>query len=520
MALSSTHPKYAEKVEDWTMLRDVYTGEEQVKDKGIIYLPPTPGMILDGMNSVDDIGWQVYENYKLRAVFPDLFDSAVKTFIGMLHFRPATIKVPKVMEQMIESITLDGESVQDLLRRINIEQLVTGRLGLLVDLPVTVAPGTTNAVSNTVNPGPPTMPYIAMYVAEAIRNWDEGALEDGFRELNLVVLDESGSIRSTDFEWIQVVKYRVLQLGNLKENEVRGIYLQGTFSDQGAGTPMFDETMMTPPVYKGKTLQEIPFVFVNSSDILVEPDRSPLMGLARLCLTIYQGEADYRQTLFMQGQDTLVVTGGARSDATGTSGAGDADAIRTGAGSRIDVDIGGDAKYIGVSATGLPEQRMSLENDRKRAEAAAGQLVQAKSSVESGDALKTRLAAQTAALNSIALAGAKGLESSLKVIATWIGADPEEVEVEPNMEFGELELNATDLGSLMTARMQGLPLSKESIHTLLVQKRLTTLSFEEEMAKVDEEDAAVRKVQVTHDAQLVNNQNLLNDNPPPQRGAP
>lgn len=520
MALDAVHPKYAEHLDDWITLRDLSKGEKAVKDKGVVYLPPTPGMVLDGMKSVDDVGWQVYQNYKARAVFPDLIDDAVKTYIGMLHFKPATIKVPAAMEPMLDSLTLEGESAQDLLRRINTEQLTTGRLGLLVDLPVAAPPGTTNAISNTQNPGPPTLPYIALYVAEAVRNWDEGELEEGFRELNLVILDESGSERGGEdnFEWVEVTKYRVLQLGALATNEKRGVYLNGVFSDKAGATPMFDATMMKEPVYKGKTLNEIPFVFVNSNDNLVEPDKSPLLGLARQALTIYQGEADYRQTLFMQGQDTLVVVGGARSDATGTGGTtGDADAIRTGAGSRIDVDVGGDAKYIGVSATGLPEQRTALENDRKRAETRAGQLMPGKSAVESGEALKTRLVAQTATLNSIALSGAKGLENSLKTIAIWTGQNPDDVEVTPNMEFGDLQLNAADLGALMAARLTGLPLSKESIHALLVQKRLTSMSFDDEMAKVDEEDAALRKVQVAQDKSLTQNKTILNK--PPVRGA-
>lgn len=50
MAVSSVHPLYSEHIEDWIQLRDAAKGERAVKEKGQTYLPPTSGMILDGLN--------------------------------------------------------------------------------------------------------------------------------------------------------------------------------------------------------------------------------------------------------------------------------------------------------------------------------------------------------------------------------------------------------------------------------------------------------------------------------------
>src|SRR5690554_4386260 len=104
------------------------------------------------------------------------------------------------MKPLRDQATIHGESLAMLLRRINTEQLITGRLGLLADLPEEPDPA---------NP----MPYIATYIAEAILNWDDAEEVDGYNSLNLVVLDESGFIRDADFQWKQIKKYRVLQLG-------------------------------------------------------------------------------------------------------------------------------------------------------------------------------------------------------------------------------------------------------------------------------------------------------------------
>ena len=474
MGLESTHPLYDEFAEDWVQQRDLYRGERVVKAKDETYLPATQGMHLDGMQKGQP-GRITYEAYKKRAVFPDYIKDGVEALVGLLHQKDPTIELPAVMEPLRTRATVNGESLPMLLRRINTEQLITGRVGLLADLPEDPDPA---------NP----MPYIATYIAESILNWDDAEETEGFNSLNLVVLDESGFKRDADFNWTEMKKFRVLQLGELEENESQALYTMGTFSDIDGGSIEFNEEDMVPPMFRGVTLEQIPFVFINTKDIVSTPDDPPLLGLGRLALAIYRGEADYRQSLFMQGQDTLVVIGSV-SNPDGIVGEDD-DAIRTGAGSRIDVEMGGDAKYIGVSSTGLSEQRQALENDRKRAETKAGQLIAARgNSQESGEALKTRLTAQTATLNQIALAGAAGLENLLKIVATWMGANPDEVKVEPNLEFADFDLSGQEIVFLMTARTMGAPISKESIHQLMVDRGITKFDYDKELELIGEEDA-------------------------------
>jgi hypothetical protein len=243
----------------------------------------------------------------------------------------------------------------------------------------------------------------------------------------------------------------------------------------------------------GATLDEIPFVFVNTKDIVPNPDEPPLAGLARLALAIYRGEADYRQNLSQQGQDTLVITGDLKKRKEDLNAlADDSDEpLRVGAGSVIELEQGGTAEYVGISGDGISEQRTSLENDRKRADAKSGQLINAMGSeAESGEALKTRLGAQTATLKQIALTGAAALEWLLKTAARWKGADPEQVKVTPNLEFGRPTLLGRDLVELITYRSLGGPLSLESLHAITVDQGYTKLTFEEEKQKVDEERAS------------------------------
>jgi hypothetical protein len=230
-------------------------------------------------------------------------------------------------------------------------------------------------------------------------------------------------------------------------------------------------------------LERLPFVVINSTDTLYEPSAPPLLPLGHLDLAVYRSDADYRQHLHAMGQDTLVVIG-ARPAADGTT-----NTWRTGAGASIELDTGGDAKFIGVESAGLEEQRLALENDKLRASNAAGSLIDARSSApESGESKRTRMVAQTTTLVEIAQAAAAGLQEALCIIAEWRGLDPDKVEVEPNVDFGDEQLTGQDMLQMMTARSLGFPISKKSLHGLAQDRGLTALDYEEELEQIAQEE--------------------------------
>ena len=318
-------------------------------------------------------------------------------------------------------------------------------------------------------------PYIALYEAMDIINWDDGTRNNPIRQtLNLVVLEETEAVRFDGFDWQDVEKYRVLMLGELNENESTGLY---TIEIWNQGTEATIAVEVITPNLGGKTLDEIPFVFVNSKDMLPMPDDPPLLGLANLSLAIYRGEADHRQALFMQAQDTLVVQGGEEDKN-----------YRVGAGATLVVPVEGKAYFIGVGSTGLSEMRHTLEDDKKIAALKAAQLIDTTSRQrESGDALRIRVAAQTATLVQIAEAGAAALEELLKKAARWMGANEEEVSVIPNKDFQADEMEPQGLVHMMTAKAMGLPLSLQSMHDRMKERGLTELTFDQEVELIEEE---------------------------------
>lgn len=448
------HPQYMEVSPDWELMRDAYKGERRVKSKGITYLPMTIGQMMDGgMTDTQSIGYQSYLAYKKRARFPNFVREAVQTAIGMMHSQDPIIELPEVMKDIRSS---RGETMKDLLRRINVEQLLTGRIGIMADLPT--------------NPEPDKdLPYLTTYNAERILNWDDGTIEGSVPQiLRMVALDESEFEINEGLSWQKKEKYRILLLNNgvYKQKKVEG-------GDLNKGESVV-------PSWKGTSLKEIPFVIINSADLISDVDDPPLLDLGNICMAIYRGEADYRQNLFMQGQDTFVTIGGGFSED---------DELRMGAGARIDLPAGADAKYVGVQSSGLEEQRVAIENLERRGSSMGAQTLDTVSRErESGTSLKIRIAARTADMNQIVETGAGGLENILKMCAEWIGENPEEVKVIPNKDFGELPLTGQSMVEMATARSMGFPISARSLHELARKRNITTMSYEEEMEVAKEED--------------------------------
>ena len=497
--IKSTHPLYDKFLPIWERLEDCFEGEDTIKAKGVKYLPPTPGQVLDGMALVGSCseksaGFVSYTNYKERAVFPDFYTEGVKTLVGILNEKPAKITVPKNMEYLLAQATSSRNDIQTFLRSIHKELLTTGRLGIFADM--------------EKNPDPlnPKF-YFECYGAKKVRNWDEGAFNGGENRLNMVVLDESGYERQNDFQWRFVEKFRVLSLGDISEDSDMGTY---QFSEEILTGVAADTDNYVQASYKGRPSQEIPFIFINPNDLNSSPDQPPLDGLSRICLTIYKGEADYRFTLFMQGQETLVVIGGIKVPSPEGSEA----ALRVGADARIDIDLGGDAKYIGIGSQGISEQRAALEADREQAAVRTGQLLApGKMSMESGEALKTRVAAQTSTLTSIACSAAAGLEQLLKIIARWMGEDDSVVSVTPNLDFTNFQIQGQDLVQMITAKRLGFPLSFRSIHDVARERGVTRKTFEEELQEIKDDPRELVEL-------LQQNEELTGNNPQNAAGGP
>ena len=71
------------------------------------------------------------------------------------------------------------------------------------------------------------------------------------------------------------------------------------------------------------------------------------------------------------------------------------------------------------------------------------------------EALRLRSAAQTVSLADVARTTAAGLEAALRHAARWVGADPDVVRVEPNLDFADSTLSTDAVKDLTDAWQKG-----------------------------------------------------------------
>jgi hypothetical protein len=133
--LSNVHPEYACRQYDWQQMRDTWSGQRAVKSKTTCYLPATSGMVEDGMMSGRK-GALAYNAYLTRALFHSFISDAVDTMLGMLWNKPPVYELPPQLEYLLQKASTGGEGLKQLHRSINRQQLIPGRVGILVDLPI------------------------------------------------------------------------------------------------------------------------------------------------------------------------------------------------------------------------------------------------------------------------------------------------------------------------------------------------------------------------------------------------
>lgn len=465
----SHHPDYDLMFEDWKMMRDAYDGERAVKNKDTTYLP-MPG----GFKLMDDKGVAAYDAYKMRARFPTILGPTVRGMNGIIHRTEAQISLPKELEGLYEKATPDGLTLEGLHRRITIEILKTGRYGLLADMPEDAQAG--------------DLPFIATYRAESIINWSTYG--------DFFMLDETRLVRSK-YSWAEQVRYRVLELdkdgnytvtieeGNAPVVETSAAQSSSAGEDTRAGDDVSNKPAqdsigepVTPAMAGGKALKEIPFVVIGPNDVKTDIDEMPLLGVAQSAYTMYRLDADYKLQLYMTGQETLVLTNAKPEDKPAVIGAGVV----------VTLPENATAGYVGPSGVGIKAHREAIQDEKQAAIDAGSRLFDIPSRNLSGVALRLVYSAQTATLTSVAQAAAQGLEKALKWCAEFIGANPDEVSVKPNLSLIDATLTPADAQGLVSVWQSG-AIAKQTLYENLQRGEIASAerTFEDEEALIADE---------------------------------
>ena len=428
------HNQFDQFIWTWRMVRDANDGESVIKQADTVYLPMPEAMaetndptykqeqsmgssvylankpaIGDGLNPNYHAN-AAYRAYKTRATFPGIVNHTVRGLLGLALRNLPTIEMPEQMQYLMDDAGY-GYGLIDFYYYAIEEVIQTGRFIPLIDV---------NADGKL---------RFVPYSAESMVNWksDENDLTEA---LFIEDPDDDEFVDNGD-EDVEIY---------LHAKVVNGEYQIWRYEDgEHVGTAI--------PSYMGKPMDKIPAIVIGSTDISPDVDEIPLESIAKAAVQIYQLDADLRQAEYMTCNPTLVITGVDEESAPSVMGSTVAILLP---------EYTSKAYYTNTDTSALTLVRQHIQDLHEFAmQQGASLLGGDKDVAESGEALRLRQEAASATLTSIVHNIGRAFDKSLKMIAEWMGLDPESVEFEPSKEFTSYSLTPNQMQSFVMGWQAG-----------------------------------------------------------------
>ena len=467
MPVNTPRREYANMLPRWQRARDCFDGSDSVKARGSAYLP-----LLDSHKNISAGGLQKYDDYKMRALFYNATGRTIEGMAGALFQTAPIIKAPKTIEPHLEDVTLTGESAELFGLRVTRDLLLTGRYGILIDMPKE-EPG-----------GEEARPYWIGYKAEDIVSW-RAVRKEGREYLARVVLFELAEEEDPldPFVLGEFEQYRVLDL-------VDGVYTQTLWRKLPNSDKYTIFDLPVIPTRRGEPLTFLPFTFVGTTSTSSVVHRPPVDDLVIVNLSHYRTMADLEHGRHFTALPTPWVAG---------SLAAKGESLSIGSGTAWALEKEGRAGMLEFSGSGLGHLAEAEREKRKMMATLGARLLEDQPAVsETASAVGMRHAGDHATLRTIAQATEQALSLALRVHSWWAGteASPEDLKetavYELNKEFFTTRMSPDELRSLMTA-VQAEVISYETFYAQLVRGELARpgISAEEEQEDILERSAAL-----------------------------
>jgi hypothetical protein len=292
-----------------------------------------------------------YRAYVMRAVFYNVTARTLGGMTGQVFLRDPVMELPKELDSLKNDSNGTGLSLIQLAKLAVKEDLSYGRLGILVDYPVTSGPVTAADVQDG-----DIRPTLTVFYPWDIINWrtmQRGAK----RVLSFLVLRETlAEEGDEDFEPIPNEQYRVLSLD--QDNE--GSYTVEIYREEEGQEGHTLSEWFVPTDADGKPLKEIPFHFIGSDNNGIAPNKPPLYDLASLNIAHYRNSADHEEASFIAGQPTPVLSGLTKDWVTNVLKG----SVTLGSRASIPLPQGGTATLLQANTNTMPGEGMKHKEDQ------------------------------------------------------------------------------------------------------------------------------------------------------------
>lgn len=443
MPIDTRHPEYQANKEIWQKCIDFYNGEEAVKKAGKKYVPA-----LSGQTAAK------YTAYIERGPFFGSVSRTVSALAGAVFRKPPAVQLPTSVEYLRKDATGTGMSLVEVALSLTVEVMRTGRAGVLVDVPKGGG-----------------LPYLALYNAQDITNWDDSEAEP------FTVLEECSYVRDPKDKYTltQDIKYRELRLNEEGEYEVIIWTKGGPTNKKGEYIP--GETVK--PERRGRPMGSIPFCVVSPIGLDYGVDRPPILDMVNVLAAWWRASVDHANAIHTICVPTPLIAGNVDAEEF---------ILNLGPDACIVLPEGSKADFLEFKGQGMSEVTKNLERLMDMQGALGARLITNtgnKTLIETAEGARIRESMSTAILGSIITSVEAALTKAVIWAADWVSPATEGVEIKLNKELVSSTLDANMVSALLNAVNQD-KLSFESFYRALEEAGLTDpgISAEDEMDRI------------------------------------
>ena len=353
-------------------------------------------------------------------------------------------------------------SLNELAIALSVEIMKTGRAGLLVDAPEEGG-----------------KPYLSLYTAQNVINWNEGT-DDTF-----IVLQENNYRRNPKdkYDLTMETSYRELKL-----NE-DGIYEVVIWRKNGPAGK-FESSEPIYPKSRKKNMTNIPFCIVSPIGLDFSVDRPPILDMVNTLAAWWRVSVDHANAIHTICVPTPYVSGDIEAEEF---------ELTLGPDSCIVLPDGSKLGFLEFAAGGLSEVSSQLDRLMEMQAALGARLISdtgKKTMIETAEGARIRESMSTAVLGNIVASVEAALMKAVDWAAGWLEINPEPSDIKLNKELISPTIDANMVNSLLNAVLKD-NLSFESFYRALEEAGMTDpgVTSEDEKKRIEEMVEKKRKRQ-------------------------